>query len=222
MLCYFIICLHTNYCHPTTSTQEKRVKVTIRYSAEAGLRPFYLTVANEIKSAHPDVLLEKRILPRVGGGDEAVFEVIVDGRTIIGKKKTRMLKVSSSISSSSRGGGSKSSSSSSMSNGDEDDDDIVVGGNISEEREDNRRSSTPDIAGGRTVFIGMERLAAELTKARKKRRPNTTYRSGSMREDALEIGAGVNTAETAQSSKMTEAVIRLERLKAMGGARNKV
>ena len=162
-------------------------------------------------------------MPRVGGGDEAVFEVTVDGRTIIGKKKTRMLKVSSSISSSSRGGGSKSSSSSSMSNGDEDDDDIVVGGNISEEREDNRRSSTPDIAGGRTVFIGMERLAAELAKARKKRRPNTTYRSGSMREDALEIaGAGINTAATVQSSKMTEAVIRLERLKAMGGARNKV
>ncbi len=183
-------------------------------------------MADQIKSAHPDVLLEKRILPRVvggGGADEAVFEVIVDGRTIIGKKKSRMLKVSSSsISSSSRGGGSKSSSSSSLSNGDEDEGDIVVGGNISEEREDTRRSNVPDIAGGRTVFIGMERLAAELAKARKKRRPNTTYRSESTnKEDAssFEVGAGGNAA---QSSKMTEAVIRLERLKAMGGARNKV
>jgi hypothetical protein len=190
-------------------------------------------VADQIKSAHPDVLLEKRILPRVAGGggaDEAVFEVIVDGRTIIGKKKTRMLKVSSSTSSSSRGGGSKSSSSSSMSNGDEDDDDIVVGGNISEEREDSRRSYTPDIAGGRTVFIGMERLAAELAKARKKRRPNTSYRSESLWDDArggamsttaLTMDVGGGGAASGQSAKMTEAVIRLERLKAMGGARNK-
>ncbi|KAL7524063.1 hypothetical protein ACHAXR_001718, partial [Thalassiosira sp. AJA248-18] len=78
--------------------QEKRVKVTIRYSAEAGLRPFYLTVANQIKSTHPDVLLEKRILPPVGsdaGGGEAIFEVIVDGKTVLGKKNNKMLKVSS-------------------------------------------------------------------------------------------------------------------------------
>ena len=32
--------------------QEKRVKVTIRYSASAGLRPFYLTVADKVKSYH--------------------------------------------------------------------------------------------------------------------------------------------------------------------------
>ncbi len=194
-------------------------------------------MAHQIKSAHPDVLLEKRILPRVtggggggGGGDEAIFEVIVDGRTIIGKKKTRVLKVvSSSISSSSRGGGSKKSSSSMLSSGDEDDDDmVVVGGNIiSEEREENSRrsSSTPDLAGGRTVFIGMERLAIELAKARKKRRPNTTYRgvgSGDVIGISREDARGVVPSEATQSSEMTEAVIRLERLKAMGGARNKI
>ena len=76
--------------------QEKRVKVTIRYSAESGLRPFYLTVANQIKTIHPDVLLEKRILPpNTGDGEDAVFEVLIDGKVVIGKKKTRKLMVSS-------------------------------------------------------------------------------------------------------------------------------
>jgi hypothetical protein len=47
------------------SKQEKRVKVTVRYTAEAGLRPFYLNVANRIKLAHPDILLEKRMATRM-------------------------------------------------------------------------------------------------------------------------------------------------------------
>lgn len=203
---------------------EKRVKVTVRYSADAGLRPFYLTVANEIKSAHPDVLLEKRILPPASGGgggmgEEAIFEVVVDGKTVIGKKKMKMLKVSSrndnngaggEVSSDSEGGGSKSKR---------------PRGGIGV-------SNTPDIAGGRSVFVSMEKLDHELSKARKRRRPNTLYKSkedalrGAMERDAKTVYLAGSRKENvgdhiaAQSMGMTEAVMRLERLKAMS-TRNK-
>ena len=55
--------------------QEKRVIVTIQYSEDAGLRPYYLTVAKKVKASHPDVLIERRILPSVGDeSSEATFE----------------------------------------------------------------------------------------------------------------------------------------------------
>ena len=185
--------------HLISLQQEKRIKVTIRYSAEAGLRPFYLTVAHQIKSAYPDVLLEKRILPPVGssdaGGDEVIFEVDVDGKAVVGKKKTKMLMVSSRDGKKGKNGrkgeGSKASSD----------------------------TNAPDIAGGRAIFVSMEKLDHELSKARKRRRPNTTYKS---KEDALRgamaSGAGgdatILTAPTAADG-MTEAVLRLDKLKAM-------
>ena len=67
--------------------QDKRVVVTIRYSGESGLRPFFLTVAKKIKDVHPDVIVERRILPGTGKDQEAniVFEVLVDGKVVIGK-----------------------------------------------------------------------------------------------------------------------------------------
>ena len=203
------------------------------------MRPFYLTVANRVKSAHPDVLLEKRILPRAGseGGGEAVFEVIIDGKTVIGKKKTRILKVSSRAGSSSR----------SSAPGD-DDDDGGGGGKGGDKKDGGKRKggdagksggyygegrAPPDVAaGGRTIFVSMEKLDLELDKARKKRRPSTTYKT---KEDALRgVAAGgatmVDATATAMpgagedadaamrmaaEGEMAEAVIRLERLKAM-------
>ncbi|KAL3826427.1 hypothetical protein ACHAXA_011236 [Cyclostephanos tholiformis] len=230
-----------------TMQQEKRVKVTIRYSAEAGLRPFYLTVANRIKNAHPDVLLEKRILPRAGsegGQGEAVFEVIIDGKTIIGKKRTKILKVSSRAGSSSRssapgdddddgGGGGGGGGGRNMKGGD-----MKKGNGGKRNRGGDAKSysggyygegrSPPDVvAGGRTIFVSMEKLDHELIKARKKRRPSTTYKT---KEDALRSAtAGVvmpmrmsgtgGDAEIAMrmaaEGEMAEAVIRLERLKAI-------
>ena len=159
-------------------------------------------MAHQIKSAYPDVLLEKRILPPVGssdaGGDEVIFEVDVDGKAVVGKKKTKMLMVSSRDGKKgknvNKGEGSKDSKASSDTN-------------------------APDIAGGRAIFVSMEKLDHELSKARKKRRPNTTYKS---KEDALRgamaSGAGgdatILTAPTAADG-MTEAVLRLDKLKAM-------
>jgi hypothetical protein len=199
------------------------------------LRPFYLTVANRIKSAHPDVLLEKRILPRAGseGGGEAVFEVIIDGKTVIGKKKTKILKVSSRAGSSSRssapgddddGGGGGGKGGDKKDGGKRKGDAGKSGGYYGEGR------APPDVAaGGRTIFVSMEKLDLELIKARKKRRPSTTYKT---KEDALRgVAAGATTVDAtamlgtgedvdaamrmAAEGEMAEAVIRLERLKAM-------
>ena len=201
--------------------QEKRVKVTIRYSTSAGLRPFYLTVADRIKSYHPDVLLERRVLPKVGsdaGGGEAVFEVLVDGKIVIGKKKTMFLKVSSKSSSSDKG--------------ETDDDD--------KRSDKNNQSGEINFAGGRSIFVSMEKLEQELVKARKKRRPSTMYKN---KEDALRgatsgggDGDGITVAangaesgttqqqlETAQRGQaMTDAVLRLEKLKAMSANKRKL
>jgi len=192
--------------------QEKRVKVTIRYSASAGLRPFYLTVADKIKSYHPDVLLERRILPKVGDSGEqgAIFEVLVDGKVIVGKKKTMFLKVRTSSGS-----------------GDKGDDEGKRRENLSGE---------VNFAGGRSISISMEKLEQELVKARKKRRPSTMYKN---KEDALRATSGGSDTTTIavnggvegnqqqleidqRGQAMTDAVMRLEKLKAMSATNKKL
>ena len=195
--------------------QEKRVKVTIRYSASSGLRPFYLTVADKIKTYHPDVLLERRVVPTVGSdaGDQgAIFEVLVDGKVVVGKKKTMFLKVRTS--------------SSSSSNNDKGDD---------EDKRRENQSGEVNFAGGRSIFISMEKLEQELVKARKKRRPSTMYKN---KEDALRAtSSGGNDSNTVDNlngdgsqqqletnqrgQAMNDAIMRLEKLKAMSANNNK-
>jgi hypothetical protein len=80
--------------------QDKRVVVTIRYSGESGLRPYFLTVAKKLKASHPDVVIERRILPSLekDGTAEALFEILVDGKVVIGKKnRTRRQRVSMDV-----------------------------------------------------------------------------------------------------------------------------
>jgi hypothetical protein len=80
--------------HKFITMQDKRVVVTIRYSSGANLKPFFLTVAKKLKSSHPDVIIEKRLLPAIDKEDgEATFEVLVDGKIVVGKGKTRKQKV---------------------------------------------------------------------------------------------------------------------------------
>lgn len=191
--------------------QEKRVKVTIRYSASSGLRPFYLTVADKIKSYHPDVLLERRVVPTVGSdaSDQGlIFEVLVDGKVIVGKKKTMLLKV-------------RTSSSSSSANNDKGDD---------EDKRRENQSGEVNFAGGRSIFISMEKIEQELVKARKKRRPSTMYKN---KEDALRdtssssggsdngAVAAVNGGVEGDQQQLEDAVMRLEKLKAMSANANK-
>jgi hypothetical protein len=70
--------------------QEKRAVVTIRYSGDAGLKPYFLTIAKKLKQSHPDIVIERRILPSaVDGNYEATFEVLVEGKVVIGKSRHR-------------------------------------------------------------------------------------------------------------------------------------
>jgi hypothetical protein len=70
-------------------TQEKRVLVTFRFSATPGLKPYYLTVAKKIKESNSDVIVEKVILPTAEDDvlEDTVFEVLIDGKVVIGKSR---------------------------------------------------------------------------------------------------------------------------------------
>lgn len=58
------------------------------------MKPYFLTVAKKLKEAHPDIILDRVILPKVEVGDgkaevAPTFEVMVDGKVVIptvGKK----------------------------------------------------------------------------------------------------------------------------------------
>ena len=117
--------------------QEKRVHVTIKCTENPFLRPYYLTVAQKIKEANPDVIVERVMVPHLDEElvEDSVFEIVVDGKVVIGKSQTQFLKV--------------------------------------------RRSSKDDINNnnvfGMSVYISMEDLNVAISKARKKRRPTTSY-----------------------------------------------
>lgn len=68
--------------------QSKRVPVSVRYSEDIHLKPYFLTVAKKIKENYPDVVLDKVVLPKVqtseGKFTEGLtFEVAVDGKIVV-------------------------------------------------------------------------------------------------------------------------------------------
>lgn len=129
----------------------KRVPVEIRYnSQQSGLRPFFLTVAKKVKDKYPDVVVQKTDLASLsssGGGGEAapgdsmVFEVLIDGKGVVGKAETKRQSIGNG-----NGGGSSGG----------------VG-------------SPVDLANGISVYVSMSEIDQAITKARRKRRPSTTY-----------------------------------------------
>jgi len=123
--------------------QDKRVVVTIRYSGDSGLEPYYLTVGKKIRSSHPDVLIEKRILPasldhhmmqnsgsgnseRGNKNNRPTFEILVDGKVVVGKSATMPQRLV---------------------------------------------TQSEDTTGGISVFVSMEEMDMSISKARRKRRP---------------------------------------------------
>ena len=86
-------------------------------------------MAKKIKLSHPDVVVEKRILPALYGDVEGdvTFEVLVDGKVVVGKSSIQML----------RGG--------------------------------------DDLAGSLSVFVSMQELDLAINRARRRRRPSTSY-----------------------------------------------
>lgn len=117
--------------------KEKRVHVTIKYSNIPGLRPYFLTIANKIKSSNPDVIIEKQILPTVEDDvlEETVFEVIVDGKVVVGKSSAKFQPV----------------------------------------RRSNKDEVNKNRVYGMSVYVSMGDVNAAISKARKKRRPTTSY-----------------------------------------------
>ena len=74
--------------------QKKRVPVTIRYSAESGLKPYYLTVAKRVKDLYPDVIIERVEIAGEGtdytdaeANGSGTFEVEVDGKMVVRKNE---------------------------------------------------------------------------------------------------------------------------------------
>eukprot|EP00566_Odontella_aurita_P028327 CAMPEP_0113532170 /NCGR_PEP_ID=MMETSP0015_2-20120614/3904_1 /TAXON_ID=2838 /ORGANISM="Odontella" /LENGTH=187 /DNA_ID=CAMNT_0000431089 /DNA_START=363 /DNA_END=926 /DNA_ORIENTATION=- /assembly_acc=CAM_ASM_000160 len=83
--------------------QDKRVVVTVTYSGLSGLRPFFLTFAKKIKTQNPDVIMEQRILPPMEQNEEPVFEILVDGKLVVGKGQSKKQSVRRSSSSGAQG-----------------------------------------------------------------------------------------------------------------------
>ena len=81
-----LFCVHSHF---VVMVQEKRVLITVRYTGLTGLRPFFLTVAKKIKSSNPDVIVEKDVLPVIENSDEILFEILVDGKVVIGKGRSK-------------------------------------------------------------------------------------------------------------------------------------
>jgi hypothetical protein len=142
--------------------QDKRVVVTIIYSGEAGLKPYFLTVAKKLKASFPDVIIERIILPAVDNADqkgEATFEVLVDGNVVVGKVKSRKQKV-----------------------------------------------ARVDMAHARSVFVSMQEVEYSIARARKRRRPASTYGVGAprvSRREMLRDNASTSTSDdkTSDSSE---------------------
>ncbi|CAB9498562.1 expressed unknown protein [Seminavis robusta] len=68
--------------------QEKRVVVCFRFTDLPYLRPYFLTFANKLKKRHADIIIDKRILPLVvDSTSPPIFEVLVDGKIVIGNNK---------------------------------------------------------------------------------------------------------------------------------------
>jgi hypothetical protein len=148
-------------CVPSISVliQDKRVVVTICYSGESGLRPYFLSAAKRIKAAFPDVLIERRILPSAssnrnnfeGSEDAGIFEILVDGKEVIGKvRSNRNVKFGS--------------------------------------------SSKPPL-NKKIVFVNMETLGVAISRARRRRRPNTSYLVAADSGEPAKLGVGINSSK---------------------------
>ena len=69
--------------------QEKRVVVSFRFTDLPYLRPYFLTFSSKLKKAHSDIILEQRVLPVVDAAAQPIFEVLVDGKIVIGGGSSR-------------------------------------------------------------------------------------------------------------------------------------
>ena len=123
-------------------------------------------------------MVEKHTIRRAEGSkdEEAIFEVLVDNKVIVGKPQCKWQGVARTASSS-------SSSSSSSSNGKDSD-------------------SSNNRVFGMSVYISMEDVNEAIAKARRKRRPNTVYsqKGEAVRGVGLEILKGDDMTRNSNST----------------------
>jgi len=131
---------------------KKRVPVTIRYSTESGMKPYYLTVAKRLKDLYPDVIIQPIEVQSFDGF------------------KTK---------SGSSGNGNGSSTRSVGGDGGEIKNDENMASTIFEVIIDGKtvirktiRANTQDNSG--SIFVKMSEIDVAVTRARKRRRPSTT------------------------------------------------
>ena len=64
--------------------QEKRVVVCFRFTEAPYLKPYFLTIASKLKKQHSDIIIETRALPMVDANAQPIFELLVDGKVVMG------------------------------------------------------------------------------------------------------------------------------------------
>jgi len=160
--------------------ETKRVNVTIRYTGAAGLRPYFLTMVKNVKKNHPDVIIERIILPEVEAFEGHTIEVMVDGKTVIGKDRIKWQNIDRSNS------GSMSSS--------------------NEETTITTSDTSGDnyLANGMSVFVSMNDINHAISKARKKKRPNTLYSYGEEQVLSKELSPREMKLEMLKKSRETK------------------
>eukprot|EP00593_Proboscia_inermis_P003007 CAMPEP_0171296908 /NCGR_PEP_ID=MMETSP0816-20121228/5634_1 /TAXON_ID=420281 /ORGANISM="Proboscia inermis, Strain CCAP1064/1" /LENGTH=138 /DNA_ID=CAMNT_0011770745 /DNA_START=185 /DNA_END=601 /DNA_ORIENTATION=+ len=127
-------------------------------------------MSKHIKKSFPDVLLEKKRLPPPLGNknddtNDLTFDVLVDGKIVIGRAGRRVQ--------STTGGGSRPN------------------GNGGFEGEDDDLGNSPGVS----VYVNMADMEAAISKARRKRRPNTLY-------ERIESESGESKGQTTPSMRL--------------------
>ena len=147
--------------------QERRVVITVRYTQDSGLKPYFLTVAKKIKSSHPDVIIERKVLPKDkkndDDGESAIFEVCVDTKVVVGRRYNNRRSTRSL-------------------------------GRVDMSSTSSRRN---------TIFVNMQELDVAISRARRKRRPNTTYGENSPTTGGTLIGTMNTSRRTLNTNKST-------------------
>jgi len=171
---------------------KKRVPVTIRYSTESGMKPYYLTVAKRLKDLYPDVVIEPIEVKSFDGF------------------KTAKSNTGNGSSTRSVGGGSNG-------NGQEKVDENMAS-TIFEVIIDEKtiirktiRANTHDNSG--SIFVKMSKIEMAVTHARKRRRPGTATVYSENSEATSTSSGGTTSTINLQDQDQLLVKSRFENLK---------
>mmetsp|Transcript_31677 Transcript_31677/g.36361 ORF Transcript_31677/g.36361 Transcript_31677/m.36361 type:complete len:320 (+) Transcript_31677:103-1062(+) len=187
----------TNNNDDDENQNKKRVPVTIRYSTESGMKPYYLTVAKRLKDLYPDVIIEP-----------------IEVKSFDGFKTTKNNNNGNGSSTRSVGGGGANGN-----NGQEKVDENMAS-TIFEVIIDEKtiirktiRANTHDNSG--SIFVKMSEIEMAVTRARKRRRPGpaTVYSENNEATSTSSGGGGTTSTINLQDQDQLLVKSRFENLK---------